>query len=107
MSLSPSHQRAALPSGNRLDAELLRRLRNEIPIDWLIKQLNWPNKRRDGRFVFLCPKCQETLSAIKKKTNLGRCFRCETNFNPIDFTMAVREIDFLEAVDFLVPLLKR
>ena len=33
-----------------LSPEFLRRLRNEIPIDWLIKHLGWPNKRRDGQF---------------------------------------------------------
>ncbi len=107
MSRSQSHQRNNLPSTTRLDPELLRRLRNDIPIVWIIKHLKWPNKRRDGRFTFLCPKCGETLSAVNKKTNLGRCFHCETNFNPIDFTMTVREFDFLEAVDFLIPLLRK
>jgi DNA primase len=87
--------------------EFLRRLRNEIPIDWLIKHLGWPNKRRDGQFVFLCPCCQESVSDIKRETNLGRCFRCQTNFNPIDFTMNAREWDFVQAVEFLTPLLPR
>lgn len=90
-----------------LSSEFLHRLRNEIPIDWLIKHLDWPNKRRDGQFVFLCPRCQESVSDIKRKTNLGRCFRCETNFNPIDFAIAAKEMDFLQAVDFLTPLLPR
>lgn len=34
--------------------------------------------------------------------NLLRCFHCETNFNPIDFTMAARECDFVEAVHYLL-----
>lgn len=91
----------------RYDDEFLRRLRNEIPIDWLIRRLGWPNKRREGRFVFLCPRCNETVSAVKRDTNLGRCFRCETNFNPIDFTIHAREYDFVQAVEFLTPLLPR
>ena len=87
--------------------EFVRRLRNEIPIDWLIKHLGWPNKRRDGQFIFLCPRCNESVSDIKRETNLGRCFHCETNFNPIDFTIAAREMDFVQAVEFLTPHLPK
>ncbi len=65
----------------RYDDELLHRLRNEIPTDWLIEHLAWPNKHREGRFAFVCPRCGETDSAVKRDTNLGRCFHCETNFN--------------------------
>ncbi|HIM34876.1 MAG TPA: hypothetical protein EYM33_05035 [Pseudomonadales bacterium] len=89
----------------QFDDEFLRRLRNEIPIDRLIKHLGWPNKRREGQFVFLCPRCQESLSDIKRETNLGRCFHCETNYNPIDFTMEAREYDFVQAVQYLTPFL--
>jgi hypothetical protein len=88
-----------------LDGQFLRRLRNEIAIDWLINHLSWPHKLRDGRFVFLCPRCGEYLGAVKHETNLARCFTCGTNFNPIDFTMSVRPYDFLQTVDFLTPLL--
>lgn len=91
----------------RYDDELLRRLRNQIPIDWLIKHLSWPSKWRLGQFVFVCPNCGESQSDVKPDTNLGRCFRCETNFNPIDFTMAAQECDFVAAVEFLKPLLPR
>jgi len=94
-----------MPSRKRFDDELLRRLRNEIPIDWLIRHLDWPHKHRDGRFVFVCPSCAESETAVKRETNLGRCFRCEMNFNPIDFTIAVRQYDFVQAVEFLLPIL--
>jgi DNA primase len=87
--------------------ELLRRLRNEIPIDGLIRLLDWPHKQRDGRFVFLCPICREFLTAVKRETNLGRCFPCKRNFNPIDFRMLVEREDFIQAVEFLTPLLPR
>jgi len=96
-----------MPSRKRFDDELLRRLRNEIPTDWLIRHLTWPHKRRDGRFCFVCPRCGESETAIKRDTNLGRCFHCKTNFNPIDFTIAVRDYDFVQAVEFLLPLLRR
>lgn len=96
-----------MPSRKRFDDELLRRLRNDIPTDWLIQHLDWPHKRRDGRFRFICPRCGESETAIQRETNLGRCFHCETNFNPIDFTIAVRDYDFVQAVEFLLPLLRR
>jgi len=89
------------------DDQFMRRLRNEIPIDWLIEKIGWPSKHRDGRFVFVCPSCGEMESGVKRETNLGRCFHCETNFNPIDFMIAAHEYDFVQAVEFLTPLLPR
>jgi len=91
----------------RYDDAILRRLRNDIPIAELIRHLAWPCKIRDGRFVFLCPHCNETESAVNPRTNLGRCFHCETNFNPIDFTMFAWQCDFRGAVEHLIPLLPR
>jgi hypothetical protein len=35
---------------------------------------------------------------------LARCFRCQRNWNPIDFTMEVTSMDFLETVAFLEGL---
>ena len=94
-------------SHKRYDDELLRRLRNDIPIDWLIKHLGWPCKMRSGSFVFVCPRCNETQSAVNPRTNLGRCFHCKTNFNPIDFTIYACRCEFGEAVEYLIPLLPR
>jgi DNA primase len=86
--------------------QLLYRLRNEIPLERLIaERLDWPCKRREGRFVFVCPRCGESLTAVNPRTNLGRCFRCEENFNAIDFVMLATERDFVEAVEFLSALL--
>lgn len=31
-----------------------------------------------------------------------RCFHCQTNFNSIDFTMAARNCDFVEGVEYLL-----
>lgn len=91
----------------RYSAELLRRLRNEIPIAWLIGDcLRWPHKRREGKFVFVCPSCGESDSDVKRETNLSRCFHCERNFNPIEFTMAAQSMEFVSAVEFLKPLLR-
>ena len=87
------------------DDNFLRRLRNDIAWPSLLKQLDWPHKQRDGQLAFLCPRCHEYRSAVNPRTNLGRCFHCETNFNPIDITMAVRGCDFVTAVRYLKPLL--
>jgi DNA primase len=85
---------------------LLYRLRNEIPLERLIAaHLNWPSKRREGRFWFVCPRCGESQTGINPQTNLGRCFRCEKNFNAIDFVMLATGRDFVEAVHFLTDLL--
>ena len=89
------------------DDAFFRRLRNDISWACLLKQLGWPHKQREGQRAFLCPRCQAYLSAVNPRTNLGRCFACETNFNPIDFTMAVQGCDFVTAVDYLTPLLPR
>ncbi len=42
---------------------------------------------------------------MNPRTNLGRCFRDEENFNTIDFVMLTTGRDFVEAVHFLADLL--
>jgi len=89
----------------RYPKELLWKLRNEIPIAHLIADvLDVPTKISEGYLRFLCPHCREFNSATNPQTNLARCFRCKTNFNPIDFVMALRRSNFLEAVEFLLAL---
>jgi predicted RNA-binding Zn-ribbon protein involved in translation (DUF1610 family) len=89
----------------RFSAELLRRLRNEVPLPRLLTELRWPHKRRDGQLVFVCPNCGESRSDLNPRENLLRCFHCATNFNPIDFTMLARDCDFIDAVNYLCPML--
>ncbi len=64
------------------DGDFLRRVRNDISWELLLEQLRWPHKQRQGQLAFLCPCCGEYVSAVNPRTNLGRCFHCETNFNP-------------------------
>ena len=84
----------------------LRQLRNHVPFPPLLVRLHWPHKRREGQLVFVCPRCGESQSDLNPQENLVRCFHCQTNFNPIDFTMAARDCDFVEAVEYLLPLLR-
>ena len=79
----------------------LYKLRNSIPLADVLSILKWPHKMRDGRVCFVCPQCSESLTAINQRTNLGRCFRCEINFNPIDLVMLINNYDFVAAVHFL------
>ncbi len=78
----------------------LYKMRN-IPLADVLTILEWPHKTRDGRVCFVCPQCSESLTAINQRTNLGRCFRCEINFNPIDLVMIINGYDFVVAVQFL------
>jgi DNA primase len=87
---------------NRLPPEMLRQLRNQIPIAILIEKfLKLPTKVSEGYLRFLCPLCSEFVTATNPKTNLARCFRCEKNFNPIDMVMVVKQVSFRSAVDYL------
>ena len=89
----------------RYSEELLRELRNDIPIAWLIAEvLEVPSKISEGYFRFLCPRCREFNTATNPRTNLTRCFRCRENYNPIDLVMITRSLNFTEAVRFLLRL---
>jgi len=73
---------------NRFSPRELFELRNNIPVDMLIRDyLQIPSKIRDGFFRFLCPMCNEFQTAVNPSTNLARCFRCEKNFNAIDWSI--------------------
>ncbi len=91
----------------RFSGKLLRSLRNDIPIAWLLDLLGVPAKISEGYVRFLCPRCREFNTATKASTNLARCFRCETNFNPIDLVMIVKRLNFVDAVEFLAELRDR
>ncbi len=89
----------------RYSKTVLRKLRNDIPIDHLINNiLNQSNKVSEGYFRFLCPVCSEFTTAINPKTNLARCFSCQKNFNPIDMVMTVKTYSFTQAVDYLMGI---
>ena len=62
----------------------LWRLRNCVPIDQVLVDMQLPLKRSEGYLRFLCPLCREFNTATNPRTNLARCFRCKNNFNPID-----------------------
>ena len=81
---------------------LLRRLRNEIPIDSVIVAL-LKIEAKDAHDIlrFRCPLCFNFHTATNHQTNLARCFDCKQNFNPIDMVIAAYDCSFIEAVQFL------
>lgn len=86
--------------------QLLRSLRNNIPIHRLIADvLSIPHKYSEGYFRFLCPLCSEFNTATNPNTNLARCFRCKKNFNTIDIAMADSNSSFTDAVYLLKSVL--
>jgi len=95
--------------GQYFTRDYLYRIRNDIPVRSLLQHLDWPQKYREGDLFFLCPDptCREFMVKETPQANLGHCFQCDRNFNPIDLTMLIENVDFLDAVAFLEPLLHR
>ena len=87
----------------RFTDEELRRLRNKIPVRFVIEiLLQLPHKEIEGVYRFLCPVCKEFETGLNPHTNLARCFRCEKNFNPIELVMADRGLSFVQSVNLLL-----
>lgn len=85
--------------------DFLRMIRNKINIDDVIRTLRLETRSCRELLRFRCPKCHGFHTATNPKTNLGRCFDCELNYNPIDLVMAVTQRDFVETVEFLKKFL--
>jgi len=70
-----------------IPADLLRRLRNDLPMPVTIATLGRDGPRSkviEGYFRFDCPGCGEMRATINPRTNLAHCFCCHQNFNTID-----------------------
>ena len=88
-----------------ISADLLRRIRNDLPMPVTIAALGRhgpPSKRSDGYFRFLCPRCGEMLATVNPRNNLAHCFCCKQNLNNIDLLITLGH-DFRSAV----PILER
>lgn len=90
-----------------ISKELLRRLRNDLPMAVTIAALGRqgpPSKMSEGYFRFLCPACGEMRATVNPRTNLAHCFACQKNTNNIDLLIAL-DYDFRAAVALLERLL--
>lgn len=89
-------------AAKRFSSEELYSLRNDIPIERLIKDaLGIPWRNTEACFRFLCPLCNGFNTAVNPTTNLARCFGCEKNFNAIDLVMLINQSDFVNSIRFL------
>jgi hypothetical protein len=71
--------------------DLLRVLRNDLPMDFTIQQLGNKgpcSKMAEGRLRFICPNCGEFRAAINPRNNLAHCFGCGKNINNIDLLLS-------------------
>ena len=92
-----------------IDADLLRRIRNDLPMPVTIAALGRdgpPSKMSEGYYRFLCPNCGEMQAAVNPRNNLAHCFYCNKNLNNIDLLMKLG-YDFRNAVAVLEQLLQR
>jgi hypothetical protein len=86
-----------------ISADLLRRLRNELPMPVAIAALGRegpPCKMSEGYFRFVCPGCGEMRATVNPRNNLAHCFCCKKNLNNIDLLLTL-DYDFLAAVALL------
>ena len=84
-------------------ADLLRRIRNDLPMPVTIALLGPegpPSKMSEGYFRFLCPRCGEMRATVNPRNNLAHCFSCQKNLNNIDLLMTL-DYDFRSAVTLL------
>ena len=92
-----------------ITAELLRRLRNDLPMPVAIAALGRagpPAKMSEGYFRFLCPHCGEMQATVNPRNNLAHCFACQKNLNNIDLLMTLG-YDFRTAIAILERWLTR
>ena len=85
----------------RFSKRELYSLRNAISLLSVVSYLQLPCKQIEGIDRFLCPKCGEFRTGINPKTNLGRCFRCQVNFNTIELVMETEKLNFVDSVKLL------
>jgi len=86
-----------------ISADLLRRIRNDLPMPVTIAALGRegpPGKISEGYFRFVCPRCGEMRATVNPRNNLAHCFSCQQNLNNIDLLLTL-DYDFLSAVALL------
>jgi len=91
-----------------IDPELLRRIRNDLPMPVTIAALvrKGPSKWSEGHFRFLCPACGEMRATVNPRNDLAHCFCCQRNLNNIDLLMTLG-YDFRCAVEILAAWLNQ
>jgi hypothetical protein len=89
--------------------DLLRRLRNDLPMPVTIASLGRegpPSKISEGYYRFVCPHCGEMRATVNPRNNLAHCFTCKRNLNNIDLLILLGW-DFRAAVGLLTGWLQQ
>ena len=86
----------------RFSDQELWEIRNVIPVRFVLEHLCGSEcKEIEGYTRFVCPVCHEMRTSIHPEENLGRCFLCQRNFNPIELVMSGCKLAFVESVKLL------
>ncbi len=84
---------------------ILRSIQNELPLDFVIKQLDGMapySKYIEGYLRFECPHCHQLRATVNPKNNLAHCFCCQNNINNIDLMIMIKiGYDFKQAINIL------
>jgi hypothetical protein len=86
-----------------IDPDLLRRIRNDLPMSVTIAALGRegpPAKMSAGYFRFVCPRCGDLRATVNPRNNLAHCFSCQKNLNNIDLLLTL-DYDFRDSVALL------
>jgi hypothetical protein len=86
---------------DRVNAEELTFYRNNMPIREVIYALRIPWRMDDQLCRFQCPSCKGWDSTLHPKENIGRCFSCNRNYNPIDLAEIIDNKGFRTAIEWL------
>lgn len=84
------------------NAQSLRYIRNQIDLKSLASYLGIQMKVKNNQCWFVCPKCAKLKASFQKNQNLARCWKCNIRYNTIDLVMAHFNMNFTEAVMFLI-----
>jgi hypothetical protein len=87
-----------------ISSNRLRTIRN-LDIARVVEYVGLAATPRGRRRRFVCPLCRGCHTTLASKSNLARCFRCQTSFNPIDLVLAGGGHSFIEAVEYLESIL--
>jgi hypothetical protein len=82
-SLAPALPLAQISESNMITKELLRAIRNDLPMKLTIVRLGRHGpiaKHSDGYFRFQCPRCGELRATVNPRNNLAHCFQLWREF---------------------------
>jgi len=87
----------------RFSSRQLTFLRNQVPISHVVEILpTLVTRHVGGKQRFCCPLCHEFNTCLNTDHNLGECFDCKKNFNPIELVMHQLQISFVQSVKWLI-----